>query len=262
MNIVVCIKQVPASSDVKIDPVTGVLIRDGNNTKMNPYDLYAIETALRIKEQNGAIVKTVSMGPFPAKAVLEESLWMGCDDGLLISDRKFGGADVVATAYTLSQGIKKLGDADLIICGKQTTDGDTAQVGAEMAEYLDIPHVAYVEKVLEVKENSIIVRASMDKTVETFEVKLPCLITVDKGHVTPRLPSYKRGKEFKDVEIPVVTFANLMDQDETHYGLKGSPTQVERIFPPERNTDKVVLTGTMPEQVDQLVEILKNKKFV
>lgn len=262
MNIVVCIKQVPASSDVKIDPVTGVLIRDGNNTKMNPYDLYGLETALRIKEQNGAIVKTISMGPPPAKAVLEESLWMGCDEGLLISDRKFGGADVVATAYTISQGIRKLGDADLIICGKQTTDGDTAQVGAEMAEYLQIPHVAYVEKVLEVKEHSIVVRASMDKTIETFEVQLPCLITVDKGHVTPRLPSYKRGKDLKNKEIPVITFNDVIDQDETHYGLKGSPTQVERMFPPERNTDKIVLTGTISEQVDQLAEILKNKKYI
>lgn len=262
MNIVVCIKQVPASSDVKIDPVTGVLIRDGNNTKMNPYDLYGLETALRIKEEIGATVKTISMGPNPAKAVLEESLWMGCDGSLLISDRKFGGADVVATAYTISQGIRKLGDFDLIICGKQTTDGDTAQVGAEIAEYLQIPHIAYVEKVLEVKKESIVVRVSMDKTIETFEVKLPCLITIDKGHITPRLPSYKRGKEFKNVAIPVISFADVMDQDETHYGLKGSPTQVERMFPPQRNTDKVVLTGTLEEQVTILTNILKEKKYI
>ncbi len=262
MNIVVCIKQVPASSDVKIDPVTGVLIRDGNNTKMNPYDLYGLETALRIKEQTGATIKTISMGPGPAKAVLEESLWMGCDASLLISDRKFGGADVVATAYTISQGIRKLGDFDLIICGKQTTDGDTAQVGAEIAEYLQIPHIAYVEKVVEVKEKSVVVRASMDKTIETFEVKLPCLLTIDKGHVTPRLPSYKRGKELKDVNIPVISFADVIDQDETHYGLKGSPTQVERMFPPQRNTDKVVLKGSITEQVGALSDILKDKKFI
>lgn len=262
MNIVVCIKQVPASSDVKIDPVTGVLIRDGNNTKMNPYDLYGIETALRIKEQNGATIKTISMGPSPAKAVLEESLWMGCDEALLISDRKFGGADVVATAYTISQGIKKLGDFDLIICGKQTTDGDTAQVGAEMAEYLQIPHIAYVEKVLEIKENSIVVRAQMDKTIETYEVKFPCLITVDKGHITPRLPSYKRGKDFQNIEIPVVTFLDVIDQDESHYGLKGSPTQVEKMFPPSKNTDKIVIKGSLDEQVDCLTKILKDKKYI
>lgn len=261
MNIVVCIKQVPASSDVNIDPVTGVLIRDGNNTKMNPYDLYGLETALRIKEQNGATIKTISMGPPPAKAVLIESLWMGCDSGLLISDRKFGGADVVATSYTLSQGIRKLGDADLIICGKQTTDGDTAQVGPEMAEYLGIPHVAYVDHVVQVKEHSIIVCSHMDNTIETVEVKYPCLITVDKGGLTPRLPSYKRGKEFKNVEIPMITFNDVIDQDETHYGLKGSPTQVERMFPPKRNTDKIVLSGTIEEQVDNLTEILKEKKY-
>ena len=262
LNVVVCIKQVPASSDVKINPTTGVLIRDGNNTKMNPYDLYGLETALRIKEQKGAIVKTISMGPPPAKAVLEESLWMGCDEGLLISDRKFGGADVVATSYTLSQGISSMGKFDLIICGKQTTDGDTAQVGAEMAEYLGIPHVAYVDHVVEVKDDSIVVVANMDKTIETVEVKFPCLITVDKTGVTPRLPSYKRGRELKNKEIPMITFADVEDQDETHYGLKGSPTQVERMFPPKRNTEKVLLKGTTEEQTNQLTEILKELKYI
>lgn len=263
MNIVVCVKQVPASSDVKIDPVTGTLIRDGNNTKMNPYDLYGIETAVRLKEKYGAHIKTISMGPNPAKAVLQESLWMGCDEGMLISDRKFGGADVVATSYTIGQGILTLGDFDLIICGRQTTDGDTAQVGPEMAESLNIPHVAYVDEVLSVdeKNKTITVKTTMDKTIEILEVKMPCLITVDKGHLTPRLPSYKRGKAVKDVEIAVRTFADVKDQDEYHYGLKGSPTQVERMFPPERNTDKIVLKGTLEEQVNQLSNILKEKKF-
>lgn len=243
MNIVTCIKQVPASSDVQVDPVTGVLIRDGNNTKMNPYDLYAIETALRIKEINDAKVSVISMGPPSAKQVLNESLWMGCDEATILTDRKFGGADVVATAYTLSQGIKKLGNFDIIICGRQTTDGDTAQVGPEIAEYLGIPHIAYVDKLIEVKENSIIVSTSMDKTVEVWEVKFPCLITVEKGIYTPRLPSYKRGREFKDYVIKELTLKDMDDPNENNYGLKGSPTQVERMFPPTKNTEKVIWEG-------------------
>lgn len=264
MNIVVCIKQVPASSNVQIDPVTGTLIRDGNNTKMNPYDLYGLEAALRLKENVGATVKTITMGPPPAKAVLMESLWMGCDESMLISDRKFGGADVVATSYTISQGVQKLGEFDLIICGRQTTDGDTAQVGPEMAEYLNIPHVAYVEEILDVNIESKTVRVvtNMDKTKEILDVKMPCLITVDKGKLSPRLPSYKVGKTVKSKEIPMITFADVLDQDETHYGLKGSPTQVERMFPPERNTDKCVLKGTVEEQVEALTTILMDKKFI
>lgn len=262
MNIVVCIKQVPASSNVKIDPVTGVLIRDGKNTKMNPYDLYALETALRIKDKNNATVKTITMGPPSAMQVLQESLWMGCDEGTIISDRKFGGADVVATSYTISQGVKALGDFDLIICGKQTTDGDTAQVGPEMANALGIPHVCYVDKIIEVKDDAIVVRANMDKTYEILEVKYPCLITVDKGIATPRLPSYKRSLMFKDYQMNMVTFNDVKDQDETHYGLKGSPTQVERMFNPDKNDNKVVLTGSTEEVSSQLFNVLKANKYL
>lgn len=262
MNIVVCIKQVPASSNVKIDPVTGVLIRDGKNTKMNPYDLYALETALRIKDKNNATVKTITMGPPSAMQVLQESLWMGCDEGTIISDRKFGGADVVATSYTISQGVKALGDFDLIICGKQTTDGDTAQVGPEMANALGIPHVCYVDKIIEVKDDAIVVRANMDKTYEILEVKYPCLITVDKGIATPRLPSYKRSLMFKDYQMNMVTFNDVKDQDETHYGLKGSPTQVERMFNPDKNDNKVVLTGSTEEVSSQLFNVLKDNKYL
>lgn len=243
MNIVTCIKQVPASSDVKIDPTTGSLIRDGSNTKMNPYDLYALETALRIKEQTKAKVSTITMGPPSALAVLKESLWMGCDDAVLLTDRFFAGADVVATSYTLSQGIKALGEYDLIICGKQTTDGDTAQVGPEIAECLKIPHIAYVEKIIEIKEKSIVVSISMDKTEEIWEVNYPCLITVEKGIFTPRLPSFKRSLELKDFSIRQLTLKDMMDTDEKRYGLKGSPTQVERMFPPEANTEKEIWEG-------------------
>jgi len=260
MKIMTCIKQVPASSDVKIDPDTGVLIRDGNNTKMNPYDLYAIETALRIKEQTNATVFTITMGPPQAKAVLNESLWMGCDEATIITDRKFGGADVVATAYTISQGIKKVGEFDLIICGKQTTDGDTAQVGPEVAEFLGIPHIAYVDKIVEVKEKSIVVSISMDHTVEIWEVQFPCLITVDKGIFTPRLPSYKRKLELKDKVINELTFSNMNDQDELHYGLKGSPTQVERMFPPTKNNEKIIWEGKNLAQ--KMVDKMQDLKLI
>lgn len=262
MKIVVCIKQVPGTSDVQIDPVTGNLIRDGKNAKMNPYDLYNLETALRIKEAKGGTIKAITMGPPAAKAVLVESLWMGGDEAMLITDRKFGGADVVATSYTLSQGIRKLGDFDLIVCGKQTTDGDTAQVGPEIAECLGIPHVAYVDRIIEIKDHSIVVGFTMDKTVEICEVTFPCLITVEKDIYTPRLPSYKRGKETKDKEIQILTFTDMQDQDDSHYGLKGSPTQVERMFAPKKNTDKVLFEGTAEEAGEKLYQTLLDRKLI
>lgn len=262
MKIIVCIKQVPGSSQVEIDPVTGVLIRDARNTKMNPYDLYAIETALRIKEKTGATVTAISMGPPAAERVLREALWMGCDDGVLLSDRKFAGADVVATSYALSAGIRKQGGFDLIVCGKQTTDGDTAQVGPEIAEHLGIPHISYVDKIVEIREKSLVVSVSMDKTMEEWEIDYPCLITVDKGIFTPRLPSFKRGRLFKDFKIKVLGYSDMDDQDENHYGLKGSPTQVERMFPPERITDKETWHGNADELATRMAAKMKELKVL
>ena len=262
MNICVCIKQVPASSNVKINPETGTLVRDGNNTKMNPYDLYAIELALKIKEMKESNVKALTMGPPAATSILEEAIWMGCDDGYLLTDRKFAGADVVATAYTISQGIKYMGKFDLVVCGKQTTDGDTAQVGAELAHFLGIPYVCYVDQVLEVKENSIIVRCNLDKTYETLEVEFPCLITVEKSIDTPRLPSYKRSVQYSDHQMHTITFSKLFDTDESRYGLKGSPTQVERMFNPIKDDRKVMLDDEVDSYANQLKDILKDRKFI
>lgn len=262
MNIVCCIKQVPASSNVEIDSVTGNLIRDGSNSKMNPYDLYGLETALRFKEKVGAKISTITMGPPSARVVLEESLWMGCDQAYLLTDRKFAGADVVATAYTLSGGIKKQGEYDLIICGKQTTDGDTAQVGPEIAENLHIPHIAYVENIIEIKDKSVIVSVSMDNTTEVWEIDYPCLITVDKGIFTPRLPSYKLGKEIKKDQISILTLNDFEDQDEAHYGLKGSPTQVERMFPPVKNTDKEIWEADNQTLAKKMIDKLKEIKVL
>ncbi|MDF3001162.1 MAG: electron transfer flavoprotein subunit beta [Bacillota bacterium] len=261
MNILVCIKQVPDSNKVEVDPVTGVLKRNGVESKMNPYDLYAIETALRIKEQLGGAITVMTMGPNQAAGVIREAFAMGVDHGVLISDRKFGGADVLATSYTISQGIKKTGTFDLILCGKQTTDGDTAQVGPEVAEWLDIPSLSNVSKIVELKSASMVVEMDMTHDLEVAEIQYPCLLAVDKDIYIPRLPSYVKKQETKDREIRVITLADLEDQDEKHYGLSGSPTQVQKIFPPEVNNHREVWTGDGNELTTKLLNKLKELKF-
>lgn len=262
MDILVCIKQVPGTAKVEVDSITGVLKRDGIDSKMNPYDLYALETALKIKEHTGGVIKVISMGPPQAKEVIKEAFTMGADEGMLLSDRKFAGADVLATSYTLSQGVRKMGNVDLIICGKQTTDGDTAQVGPEMAECLGIPHVANVRKIVDLKEKSIIVEMDMPNTIEIAEIKFPCLITVEKDIFQPRLPSYRRKLQTKDKEIEMVGFKDFDDQNEKRYGLNGSPTQVERIFPPAVNTDREMWNGNSEELTNKIASKLKSLKFV
>lgn len=263
MKILVCIKQVPGTSNVEVDPETGVLIRDGVESKMNPYDLYALETAFRLKEQLGGKITTLSMGPMQGKEVLLESFYMGADEGCLLSDRKFGGADVVATSYTLAQGAKKLGDFDLIICGKQTTDGDTAQVGPEMAEFLGIPHITNVIKILEADDAGLTLQMNMEETLEIQRVPFPCLITVDKDIYTPRLPSYKRKLEISEnPDIKILTLKDMYDTDEKNYGLSGSATQVERIFPPESNVEKTSFVGDGKTLAKTLYGILSEKKYL
>lgn len=262
MNILVCIKQVPGTTKVEVDEKTGVLKRDGVDSKMNPYDLYAIETALRIKEKTGGSISVVTMGPPQAAEVVKEAYMMGADEGALVSDRKFAGADVLATSYTISQAVRKMGNFDLILCGKQTTDGDTAQVGPEMAEYLGIPHIANVIKIVEVKEKSIAVEMDMPNTVELAEVKFPCLLTVDKDIYQPRLPSFKKKLETKDREIKMISLKDFEDKDEKKYGLNGSPTQVERIFPPKVNNDREMWNGSPEELTDKLSKKLKELKFI
>lgn len=262
MNIIVCIKQVPGTTKIEVDEKTGVLKRDGVDAKMNPYDLYALETAFRIKEIMGGVVDVISMGPPQAMEVIKEAFSMGVDNGILISDRKFAGADVLATSYTISQGIKKAGSYDLIICGKQTTDGDTAQVGPEIAEYLDIPHVTNVKNILEIKDDCINLVMDMQEANGLLEVKLPCLITVEKDIFEPRLPSYLRKKKTKDKEIKVLSLNDFDDKDENKYGLNGSPTQVERIFPPEVNLKHESFTGNSEKVSKDIFDKLKELKFI
>ncbi|MBQ4253238.1 MAG: electron transfer flavoprotein subunit beta/FixA family protein [Erysipelotrichaceae bacterium] len=261
MNIIVCIKQVPGTTNVNVDPVTGTLIRDGVAAKMNPYDLYALEMALRLKEKHGGWVKVVSMGPNSALEVIREAIYMGADGGVLISDRKFGGADVLATSYTLCAGIKAIGDYDIILCGRQTTDGDTAQVGSELAEHLHIPHAAYVRS-LEAAEGSVTYVSNLENKLLKAHMKTPCLICVDGDANTPRLPSFKRKKQYGscDEMIRILTFDDVEDRDETHYGLKGSATQVERIFEPERKVEKQLFADG--DLAAKTYEILRSGKFV
>lgn len=261
MNIIVCIKQVPGTNHVNVDPVTGTLIRDGVAAKMNPNDLYALELAIKLHETNGGSLKVITMGPPAAKQVIKEAIYMGADSGVLLSDRKFGGADVLATSYTLCSGIKTMGDYDLILTGKQTTDGDTAQVGSELAEHLNIPHAANVKEI-KIDNDKLIYVSNLDNKIETARISTPCLLCVDSDVNTPRLPSYNRKSQFKDCDelIKVISFADIEDQDESHYGLKGSATQVEKIFEPEKRNDKVMYTDG--DLTDKVYSILKEKKFI
>ena len=262
MEILVCIKQVPSTSKVEVDPVTGVLKRDGIDSKMNPYDLFALETALKIKEKTGGHIKVISMGPPSASEIIKEAYAMGADEGALVSDRKFAGADVLATSYTISQGIRKMGNFDLIICGKQTTDGDTAQVGPEIAEYLKIPHVANVLKIDNIDKNSITLKMDMPNTVETAKVSFPCLITVEKDIFDPRLPSYKKKMETNNREIKFISLKDFEDTNENMYGLNGSPTQVERIFPPSSNNHREMFKGDSTTLSHKICKKLSDLKFI
>lgn len=262
MKILVCIKQVPGSNNVEVDPVTGVLKRDGVKSKMNPYDLYGLETGLSLVEKYGGSLEVITMGPPQAKGAVIEAICMGAKGGTVLSDRKFAGADVLATAYTISQGIKQLGDFDLIICGKQTTDGDTAQVGAELSEFLGIPNVANVLSVEEVSDGKITLRASLDEKNVTMSVKTPCLISVDGDINSPRLPSFKVKQTVTDDMVRIITFEDFADKNPDNYGLSGSATQVERIFPPEKNTEKHAIEGTSSEQADALFGLIRDRKLI
>lgn len=262
MNIVVCIKQVPGTNKVEVDPVTGVLKRSGVDSKMNPYDLYALETALRIKAQTGGTVKVITMGPPQAKAIISEAYAMGADEGYLMTDRKFAGADVLATSFTLSQGIGLMGDYDLIICGKQTTDGDTAQVGSEMAEWLQIPSVSNVVSIEAVEKDAITVKMEIPTAYETARIAFPCLISVEKDIYEPRLPSYIKKKATTDRVIHEITSASLPKENERNYGLDGSPTQVQRIFPPENDKERQMWYGTGEELSSKIYDTIKELKLL
>ena len=259
MKIFVCIKQVPATNQVQVDEKTGVLKRSGVRSKMNPYDLFALETALRLREAHGGSVTVGTMGPPQAAAIIREAYLMGADDGYVFSDRRLGGADVLATSYTLSQAIQSIGNFDLILCGKQTTDGDTAQVGPAIAEHMGIPHAAWVSE-LSVSGNGVNARQQLQDVIETVHMPFPCLVTVEQDIYMPRLPSLKKAREVAEREIHMLGLEAFPDQEENHYGLSGSPTQVERIFPPEQDQTHEIWEEAGASA--RLYEQLKKWKFV
>lgn len=260
MNIIVCIKQVPDTAEVRIHPETNTLIREGVPSIINPYDLHAIEAGLQIREKTGGKVIALTMGPPQAEEALREAISMGVDDVRLISDRAFAGSDTWATGYTLCKSIEKIG-FDIILCGKQAIDGDTAQVGPEVAEFLNVPHIAYVKKIEDVSEKEIRVQRLMDEGYDVVSSPLPVLLTVVKELNVPRLPSLRGKMAAKKAVIQRIDVGSL-DAEETHIGLKGSPTQVRNIFAPQAKTDRIMLTGTVDEQVEALIEALRQLKCV
>lgn len=259
MNIIVLMKQVPETSEVEIDPVKGTLKREGVLSKTNPYDLHALEAALKLKEKAGGKVTVISMGPPQAQDVIREAYSMGADDGILLSDRRFAGADTLATSFTLSQAIRKIG-FDLVIAGTQSTDGDTAQVGPEVAEFLDIPHVSYVREINRVSNDGLLVTSDLGEFFLTVHVKLPCLITVSRELNQPRLPSYRKRKETREKPVTVWGVKDLPATGEVYYGLEGSPTRVEKIFLPERKRVRKIWEGPSQELSEKFYSVLKEMR--
>ncbi|MEA3328449.1 MAG: electron transfer flavoprotein subunit beta/FixA family protein [Candidatus Omnitrophota bacterium] len=261
MNIIVCIKQVPETTDVRIDPGTNTLIREGVKSIINPFDMYAIEEALRLKERAGGEVTVLTMGPPQAESALREAIGLGSDKGILLSDRAFAGADTLATSYTLARAIKKLGDFNLIICGKQASDGDTAQVGPGISVHLNIPQITYVKKIEEINKDFIRAERMTEHGFEIIKSPLPCLLTVVKEINEPRISSLKGMLRAKKAEIIKWSSKDLPVEPD-RIGLEGSPTQVVRIFTPPSREAGEIFSGEIHEAVDKLVEVLKKDVFI
>ncbi len=263
MDIMVCIKQVPDTTDIKIDPQTNTLIRTGVQCIVNPFDMYAIEEGVRLKEKFGGKVIVITMGPPQAEEALREAISLGASEAILISDRSFAGSDTWATSYTLSRAIHKIGVYDLLICGKQAIDGDTAQVGPGISAHLDIPQITYVKRIEEVnleKPKNRYLRAERmtEEGYEIIESPLPCLITVVKEINEPRLPSLKGKMRAKKAEIKKWEAKDL-ELDPDLIGLDGSPTKVVRIFTPPPRESGQILQGDAKEVSERLVDLLRKE---
>jgi electron transfer flavoprotein beta subunit len=259
VNIIVCIKQVPGITDVKINPETNTLIREGISSIINPFDMYAIEEGLRIKEKFGGKVTVISLGPPQAINALKEAVGMGADGAVELSDRAFAGSDTWATAYVLALAIKKLGEFDIILCGKQAIDGDTGQVGPGIASQLGITQLTYVFKIIKMdpETGTIKVERLLEEGREIVEAKLPALLTVVKDINQPRATTISHIRRASSLSIPIWTAADLPGADPSRFGLTGSPTQVVKIFSPPKREGVLDLIKT--DSVEQSAAILADK---
>ncbi len=260
MKIIVCIKQVPDTTEIKIDPETNRMIREGVSAIINPFDTYALEEAIRLKEKYGGETIVLSMGPAQAESALREALSLGMDKSILLNDDAFIGSDTLATSYTLGQAIKKVG-FDLIICGKEAMDGSTGQVGPELAEVLNIPHIAYVSKILEIKDGKLKAERMMEDHYEVLQTTLPLLVTVTKEINEPRLPSLRGTIRAKREKIMVWKASDLEGKKE-RFGADGSPTRVIKVFHPEVKKSGIILDGNVSEIADKLYQDLKKQSIL
>ncbi|WP_337379380.1 electron transfer flavoprotein subunit beta/FixA family protein [Parolsenella catena] len=256
MRSVVCMKAVPSTTEVRMDPKTNTIIRDGRQSVANPFDTAALEVALALKDELGGRVSVLSMGIPDTCRLLRDAIARGADDALLLSDRAFAGADTLATSYTLSMGLDELGDADLVLCGKMAVDGDTAQIGPELGGILGVPCVTGVSEVLEASDHRVVVRHDTDEGIEVVEVPLPAVLTVTKDIATLRMPSIAGVRAAAGAEVRVLDAATL-GADPACCGLAGSPTQVVRSFVPERSHEAATIAGTPAEQAATLLEVFE-----
>ena len=261
MNILVCLKQVPGTTQVRIDSQTNTLVRQGIQNIVNPFDTYALEEGVRLKEKYGGKVTAISMGPPQAEEALREAISTGADEAILLSDSAFAGSDTLATSYTLARAINKIQEYDLVICGRQTVDGDTAQVGPELAETLKKPFVSYVSKIEEIDNGNMRVQRMVEDGHEVVETPLPAVITVVKEINVPRLPSLRGLARAKNAVIPVWD-AQELGVNEGVVGLSGSATRVIKIFFPERVHRGEILQGSLESQVESLIDKLGDAKLV
>jgi len=260
VRIVVCIKQVPGTTSVALDPKTNTLVRTGIESIINPFDTHALEEGVRLKERSGGALTVITMGPPQAEQALRDAISLGADEALLLSDPAFAGSDTLSTSHVLAAALSKLG-FDIALCGRQTVDGDTGQVGPELSQHLGVPFLAYVSKVEAIEDGCVRVERMVEDGHEVLEASLPAVMSVVKEINVPRLPSLRGMARSKSAKVPVWNAADLGIDPEA-VGLAGSPTRVVRVFTPKRIIQGEILTGTADAQVETLVERLAGARLV